>query len=43
VKGLAPATREWLEAKGFVIADEAPWSEALTHGGYNVAGAEVAD
>ena len=41
--GLAPATREWLEAKGFVIANEAPWIEALTHGSFNGSGAEVAD
>ena len=29
---LTPETREWLEATGFTIGDEALWSAALTHG-----------
>ena len=29
---LAPETRQWLEAHGFTIADDALWCEALTHG-----------
>jgi len=29
---LEPATRIWLEATGFAIADESLWAEALTHG-----------
>lgn len=40
---LDPATRAWLEAKGFAIANEGPWLEALTHGSFNGSGAEVAD
>lgn len=43
MKQLEPAARAWLEAQGFVIADEAPWLEALTHGSFNGTGAEVAD
>ena len=31
-KSLDPATREWLVAAGFPVADEALWLEALTHG-----------
>ena len=30
--GLAPETREWLEASGFTVTDEAMWQAALTHG-----------
>jgi ribonuclease III len=40
---LDPAAREWLEAQGFVVGNEAPWLEALTHGSFNGSGAEVAD
>ncbi len=29
---LEPATREWLEARGFTVRNEALWHEALTHG-----------
>jgi len=43
VSQLDPAAREWLEAKGFAVGDEAPWIEALTHGSFNGSGAEVAD
>jgi ribonuclease III len=43
VKHLNPAARDWLEAQGFAIADEAPWLEALTHGSFNGTGAEAAD
>jgi ribonuclease III len=43
VKHLDPSTRDWLEAQGFGIADEAPWLEALTHGSFNGTGAEAAD
>jgi ribonuclease III len=32
VSALEPATRAWLEANGFAVADEALWREALTHG-----------
>jgi ribonuclease III len=40
---LDPAAREWLEAQGFAVGNEAPWLEALTHGSFNGSGAEVAD
>lgn len=40
---LDPAAREWLETQGFVIADEVPWLEALTHGSVNGTGADAAD
>lgn len=43
MKHLDPAARDWLEAQGFAIADEAPWLEALTHGSFNGTGAEAAD
>jgi ribonuclease-3 len=43
VSALTPAAREWLEAQGFVVANEAPWLEALTHGSYNGTGADAAD
>ena len=29
---LEPETRQWLEAKGFTVRNEALWYEALTHG-----------
>lgn len=29
---LAPETRDWLEANGFTVSDEAMWHMALTHG-----------
>lgn len=32
MSALNPATRQWLEANGFIIGDEALWSAALTHG-----------
>jgi len=32
VSALPPATREWLAACGFTVADEGRWHEALTHG-----------
>jgi ribonuclease-3 len=35
---LAPETRAWLETQGFVIGNEAPWLEALTHGSFNGSG-----
>lgn len=40
---LAPATREWLEAQGFLVTREAPWLEALTHGSFNGSGVAAAD
>lgn len=40
---LDPAARDWLTAQGFVVLDEAPWLEALTHGSFNGTGAEAAD
>nr|WP_233994080.1 ribonuclease III [Porphyrobacter sp. AAP60] len=43
VTTLDPAARAWLEAQGFVIGDETPWLEALTHGSFNGSGAEAAD
>jgi ribonuclease III len=44
VSGLAPATREWLDKQGFIVANEAPWLEALTHGSFNGSGpADAAD
>jgi ribonuclease-3 len=43
VTTLDPAAREWLEAQGFAVTDEAPWLEALTHGSFNGSGAEAAD
>jgi ribonuclease-3 len=43
VTTLDPAARTWLEAQGFVIGDETPWLEALTHGSFNGSGAEAAD
>ena len=43
MKHLDPAARDWLEAQGFAIGDEAPWLEALTHGSFNGTGAEAAD
>jgi ribonuclease-3 len=39
VSGLEPAARDWLAAQGFVVANEIPWLEALTHGSFNGAGA----
>lgn len=30
--GLEPDTREWLQASGFTVRNEALWYEALTHG-----------
>lgn len=41
--GLDPAARVWLEEQGFLIGEESPWLEALTHGSFNGSGAEVAD
>ncbi|MCK0128616.1 ribonuclease III [Erythrobacter sp. F6033] len=35
---LIPETREWLEATGFAVVNEAPWLEALTHGSFNGGG-----
>ena len=32
MNGLAPETREWLEASGYTVGDEALWLAALTHG-----------
>ena len=32
MSALPPATREWLAASGFTVADEGRWHEALTHG-----------
>jgi ribonuclease-3 len=32
---LPPETREWLEAQGFAVRDEARWLRALTHGSFN--------
>ncbi|MGB3166663.1 MAG: ribonuclease III [Alteraurantiacibacter sp.] len=32
MSALEPATRDWLEAQGFAVSDEALWREALTHG-----------
>ncbi len=32
---LAPETRDWLNATGFAIKNEAVWLEALTHGSFN--------
>ena len=43
MSALTPAARQWLEAQGFVVANEAPWLEALTHGSYNGTGADAAD
>ncbi len=43
MKHLDPAARDWLEAQGFAITDEAPWLEALTHGSFNGTGADAAD
>jgi ribonuclease III len=39
VSRLDPATRDWLAGHGFVVSDETPWLEALTHGSFNGAGA----
>lgn len=38
MSSLNPTTREWLAAQGFVVTNETPWLEALTHGSYNGAG-----
>ncbi|MEM6858885.1 MAG: ribonuclease III [Pseudomonadota bacterium] len=32
---LPPETREWLDALGFTVLDEAQWLRALTHGSFN--------
>lgn len=32
MSGLSAETREWLDAHGFTLRDEARWVEALTHG-----------
>ncbi|MDZ4139689.1 MAG: ribonuclease III [Erythrobacter sp.] len=42
MSALDPATREWLEAQGFAVLDEAPWIEALTHGSFNGSGGAAA-
>lgn len=43
MSGLDPATRDWLEAQGFAVGNEAPWLEALTHGSFNGAGGGARD
>jgi ribonuclease-3 len=42
VSALDPATREWLEAQGFAVTDEAAWIEALTHGSFTGSGGGAA-
>ncbi|MEO0871326.1 MAG: hypothetical protein AAFY19_05100, partial [Pseudomonadota bacterium] len=32
---LPPSTREWLDALGFTVLDDARWLRALTHGSFN--------
>lgn len=32
---LEASTREWLAKRGFIVVDDAPWLEALTHGSFN--------
>ncbi len=34
---LSPETRDWLNATGFTVKNEAVWLEALTHGSFNSA------
>lgn len=43
MKTIDPETRDWLQAQGFAIGDDAPWLEALTHGSFNGSGADAAD
>lgn len=43
MSALDPATRQWLTGLGFSVGDDGPWVDALTHGSFNGAGAEVAD
>ncbi|MGY6552373.1 MAG: ribonuclease III [Erythrobacter sp.] len=33
--GLDETARQWLSEQGFIISDDAPWLEALTHGSFN--------
>ena len=40
---LEPPTRNWLEATGFVVKDEKPWLEALTHGSFNGGAADKSE